>query len=65
MNYSSEKLEQHIYFIYHQDKIIGYTTPGKKQMISCQKYKNLLWDSSKEYSKDLNKVEELFKKLNN
>ena len=63
MNYSNEKLEQHIYFIYYEDKIIGYTYTWKEADDICQKYGNLVWDSSKEYSKDLDKVEDLFKKL--
>lgn len=52
-------LEEHVYFIYEKDKIVGYTTSWREADDICQKYKNLLWDSSHEYSQDLKKVQQL------
>ena len=63
MTNSQINLEEHIYFIYQNEKIIGYTTSWLKADDICKKYKNLLWDSSKEYSHCLKKIVEVAKNL--
>ena len=63
MTNSQINLDEQIYFIYQNEEIIGYTTSWKEADDICQKYKNLLWDSSKEYSRSLKKIEEVAKNL--
>ena len=63
MTNSQINLDEHIYFIYQNEEIIGYTTSWQEADDICQKYKNLLWDSSKEYSGSLKKIEEVAKNL--
>ena len=63
MTNSQINLDEQIYFIYQNEEIIGYTTSWKEADDICQKYKNLLWDSSKEYSRSFKKIEEVAKNL--